>query len=173
MTKKDELEKTNGAEPTIEETDVDAVAKKHVKRYMYWSMGAGFIPIPLVDMGAVLGVQLKMLSKISKEYEVEFKENRVKSIVATLLGTLTAGALKNSSFNSFIKTIPIVGILGSFSMPVYSGAATYAIGKIFIQHFASGGTFLDFDPKKVKEHFKKFYEDGKSMVTRKKEEVPA
>jgi hypothetical protein len=30
-------------------------------------------------------------------------------------------------------------------------AATYAIGKVFIQHFASGGTLLDFEPPNYRE----------------------
>ena len=37
-------------------------------------------------------------------------------------------------------------------MPVIAGAA-YAVGKVFIQHFASGGTFLTFDPEKVRAHY--------------------
>ena len=29
------------------------------------------------------------------------------------------------------------------------------MGKVFIQHFESGGTFLDFDPDKVRSYFSK------------------
>jgi hypothetical protein len=39
------------------------------------------------------------------------------------------------------------------SSPAFASASTYAVGKVFIQHFATGGTFLDFDPDKVKAHF--------------------
>ncbi len=39
-------------------------------------------------------------------------------------------------------------------MPIYSGAATWAIGKVFIHHFALGGTFLNFDPQKQTNHLK-------------------
>ena len=28
-----------------------------------------------------------------------------------------------------------------------------SVGRVFIQHFASGGTFLDFDPESVRKHF--------------------
>lgn len=31
-------------------------------------------------------------------------------------------------------------------MPALSACATWVIGKVFVQHFASGGTLLDFDP---------------------------
>jgi len=38
-------------------------------------------------------------------------------------------------------------------MPIVAGAATYAIGKVFVRHFASGGTFLTFNPEKVKDYY--------------------
>lgn len=63
-----------------------------------------------------------------------------------------------------IKSIPIIGIVGSVSMPLYSGATTWAIGKVFVQHFASGGTFLNFDPKKVKEYFANLYKQGQEIA---------
>ena len=44
------------------------------------------------------------------------------------------------------------------SMPVFAGATTLAIGKIFMQHFESGGTFLDFEPAKVRAYFRQEFE---------------
>jgi hypothetical protein len=39
-------------------------------------------------------------------------------------------------------------------MPVYSAGVTYVIGKVFMKHFASGGTLLDFDPPDYREFIK-------------------
>jgi hypothetical protein len=39
-------------------------------------------------------------------------------------------------------------------MPAFSAGATYLIGKVFIQHFASGGTLLDFNPPDYREFIK-------------------
>lgn len=164
---------TKKEEPTMDEAKKVAIendrikldqAEKVVKTYMYWSMGAGLIPIPLLDIAAVSGVQLKMLSEISKIYEIKFSENAGKTIIASLLGGVTAGTLTRSSFTSLVKSIPIIGILGSLSMPIYSGAATWAIGKVFIQHFASGGTFLTFDPQKVKDYFNELFKQGLTIA---------
>jgi hypothetical protein len=51
------------------------------------------------------------------------------------------------------------------------------IVKVFIQHFESGGTFLDLDPDKVREYFKAQFEEGRtttpSMGTEKKAKSPA
>ena len=164
-TKKEEPEMEGKKNSDLENDQLKSDnASRIIKKYMYWSMGAGLIPIPLFDIAAVSGVQLKMLNELSKIYEIEFSENMGKSIVAVLLGSITADSLSRSTFTSFIKTIPIIGIIGSVSMPLYSGAATWAIGKVFVQHFASGGTFLDFDPKKVKEYFTELYEQGKTIA---------
>jgi uncharacterized protein (DUF697 family) len=131
---------------------------------MWWSMGAGLIPIPLVDIATVSGVQLKMLSELAKVYDVKFSKNAGKSIISALIGGVSADALSKSYITSAIKSIPIIGIVGSVSMPIFSGAATWAIGKVFIQHFASGGTFLDFDPKKVKDYFMNLFKQGQEIA---------
>ena len=143
-----------------------AAPHKLIKRYVLFSMGAGLIPIPWLDLGTLAGVQLKMLHRLSRYYGVQFSENKGKSIIAALVGTITADSLKRGAFTSFIKTIPVLGYIGVFSMPIYAGATTYAIGKVFVQHFESGGTFLDFDPQKVKDYFAHLYEEGKIKASK-------
>jgi len=39
-------------------------------------------------------------------------------------------------------------------VPAFGAGMSWAVGRIFMQHFASGGTFLDFDPDKVRAFFK-------------------
>jgi uncharacterized protein (DUF697 family) len=148
-------------DPDQEKLDVSHAL---VKKYMLWSMGAGLIPVPIVDIATVSGVQLKMLNEISKVYNVKFSKNAGKAIIAALLGGISADALSKSYFTSMIKSIPIVGLVGAVSMPIYSGATTWAIGLIFIQHFAAGGTFLNFDPNSVKEYFKKLFAQGQEIA---------
>jgi uncharacterized protein (DUF697 family) len=142
-----------------------------VKKWMWWTMGAGLIPVPFVDLAAVTGVQLKMLSDLSKLYEVKFSENRGKAIIGALLGSIVPNSLAGGGVGSLLKMVPLVGpILGGISMSLFSGAATYAIGKSFIQHFESGGTFLDFDPVTVKDYFNKQFEEGKTIAREMEEE---
>ncbi len=153
-------------------------ARKTVKNYMWWSMGAGLIPVPFVDLVAVSGVQLKMLADVSKAYGVEFQESKGKAIIAALIGYIVPSTMSFGSVGSILKAIPLVGpLVGAPSMVLFCGASTYALGKIFIQHFESGGTFLSFDPAKVKEHFQKEFEEGQKlaqdMAAEKPSEVPA
>ena len=56
--------------------------------------------------------------------------------------------------SSFIKSVPLVGTAVVIATPALSVAATYAIGMVFIQHFATGGTLLDFSPPDYHEFIK-------------------
>ncbi len=146
-------------------TSKQAEAETIANKYVAWSMGAGLIPVPLADLAAITGVQIKMLSEISKVYGVEFSENRCKSIVFSLLGGLGATAAAASVAGSFAKLIPGFGTLfGIATLPVLSGAITYAVGKVFVQHYESGGTFLTFDCAATRDAFVKEFETGKSKV---------
>ena len=137
-------------------------ADRIVKRWMWWSMGAGLIPVPTVDVAAVVGLQIKMLSDLSKLYGVEFSENRGKSIVTALLGGIVPNALVLGPAGILIKGLPVIGaIAGAISMPVFFGAGTYAVGRVFTEHFESGGTFLNFDPAAHKEKFAAEFERGR------------
>ena len=147
-------------------------ALKTVKNYMWWSMGAGLIPVPLVDLVAVSGVQLKMLAAISKIYGVPYQDNRGKAVIASLAGYVVPNALSSGALGSLLKAVPVVGALaGAPAMALFSGASAWALGKVFIQHFESGGTFLTFDPEHVKEYFRAQFEEGhKVAATMEKEQ---
>jgi hypothetical protein len=41
------------------------------------------------------------------------------------------------------------------AVPGFAAGLTWAVGRVFIQHFASGGTFLNLDPHQVREYFAK------------------
>jgi uncharacterized protein (DUF697 family) len=130
------------------------IASKLVDRFALWSGVAGLIPVPVVDVFAVGGLQIQLLRRISQIYDVPFSENRGKALIASLAGSMiptTSGIGAASAF----KAVPVVGtIAAGFVMPALSAGATYAIGKAFIQHFASGGTLLDFNPPDYRDFFR-------------------
>src|SRR5262250_2281952 len=150
---------TTGSDTTgMTEEERDQVASKLVDRFSLWSGAAGLIPIPIVDMAAVGGVQLQMLRRLSEIYGVPFSENRGKSIIASLAGAVIPASTATTTavgVGSLVKSFPGVGTaIGALTMPVFSAGATYVIGKVFIQHFASGGTLLDFNPPDYREFIK-------------------
>jgi uncharacterized protein (DUF697 family) len=150
----------------------DILAGRIVRQNMLWAAGGGLIPVPMVDIVAITAVELKMLKELSALYDVPFKEDQVKSILASLLAGLGSPALGAVIAVSLVKFVPILGaVSGYFAVPGAAAAFTYAVGKVFIQHFASGGTFLDFDPKKVREHFARQFEEGKLVAAKTKAEA--
>lgn len=140
-------------------------ALRTVKHYMWWSMGAGLIPVPFMDLVAVSAVQLKMLAEISSIYDIPFKTGRGKAVVGALIGSAIPSAVSYGAFGSLCKTLPVVGtVAGTTTMVLASGASAWALGKVFIQHFESGGTFLDFKPEEVREYFKAQFEEGRKVA---------
>ena len=132
----------------------DQVASKLVDRFAIWSGVAGLVPLPVVDVLAVGGLQLQMLRRLSQIYNVEFSDNRGKALIAALAGSMIP-ATSGMGAASALKAVPVINILAAgFVMPVLSAGATFAIGKAFIQHFESGGTLLDFNPPDYREFVK-------------------
>lgn len=135
-------------------------ANSIIKNHMVWSMGAGFIPVPIADLFAVSAIQLDMIRQMSKLYDIDFKLSEGKAIIASLTGSGIARLGARA-----IKFIPGVGsILGGITMSALSGASTYAIGEVFKKHFETGGTFLDFDPTRLKKYYNEKFEKGKQMA---------
>jgi uncharacterized protein (DUF697 family) len=130
------------------------MASKLIERFAIWSGVAGLIPLPVIDAVAVGGLQLQLLRRLSQIYGVPFSDNRGKALIASLAGSMIP-VTSGIGAASTLKAVPVVGMLVSgFVMPVLSAGATYAIGKAFVQHFASGGTLLDFNPPDYREFIK-------------------
>lgn len=131
-----------------------------IKNHMIWSMGAGFIPIPIADFFAVSAIQLDMIRQLSKVYEIDFKESEGKAVITSLTGSGLARLGARA-----VKFIPGVGsMLGGITLAVLSGGSTYALGEVFKKHFETGGTFLDFDPTRLKKYYDEKFEKGKQMA---------
>ncbi|MFK7796591.1 MAG: DUF697 domain-containing protein [Aureispira sp.] len=141
--------------------DLNQRVETAIRSHVVWSMGAGFIPIPVADIVAVAAVQLDMIRTISSLYGVDFKETEGKALVTSLTGS----GLSRIGANAIVKMIPGVGsLLGGLSMSVVSGASTYALGQVFKTHFSVGGTFLDFDTDRFQRYYDEQFEKGKTVA---------
>ncbi|NJK39511.1 MAG: DUF697 domain-containing protein [Oscillatoriales cyanobacterium RM1_1_9] len=136
-------------------------AESMIRSHVMWAMGGGLIPIPLVDFAAVTAIQLEMLQQLARLYGVEYSQSTGKTFVSALTGTTIA-----SLGASFLKAIPGIGtIIGGASMSLTSGASTYAVGQVAINHFANSGTLSNFVEEKVKQAYDSAFERGKSYVS--------
>jgi uncharacterized protein (DUF697 family) len=165
------------AEQEVNTVQVDGIhlkaANSIVKRNMWYAAGFGIIPIPFVEIVGTGAMQLKMVASLCKEYNTPFSQEIGRGIIATLLGTLSAVGVAAGAA-TLLKSIPLVGgILSGASFAITGAAATYAVGKIFIQHFEAGGTMLTFNPEKMKAYFKELYEEGKQVAQSMAQEAKA
>jgi uncharacterized protein (DUF697 family) len=158
------------ADAAAQDMPVDQQAAQVIRRNVLWSMGAGVIPFAYVDTAAVLAVQVKLVKELSDVYGVPFRANAGKSAIAALIGGMAAGGasqgvMVSGLMHGLIRSMPVVGqIVGLATMPAFAAATTYAVGKVFEQHFASGGTFLTFDAKKVEGYFREKFEEAKKQT---------
>jgi len=93
--KTENIESEEKAENSESTKNVE-LAGKTVKNYMWFSMGAGLIPVPFLDLAAISGLQLKMIAELCKRYETPFKEQNGKAVIAALLGFIVPESLSHS-----------------------------------------------------------------------------
>ena len=68
---------------------------------------------------------------------------------------------------SLLKLIPAVGqVVGVIGVSVVSAAFTQALGNVFIMHFESGGTLLNFKPETMRDYFRAEFEKAKTTVSK-------
>jgi uncharacterized protein (DUF697 family) len=140
-------------------------ANATIKRFSLWSAGFGLIPLPLVDIAAITGTQVKLVHSLAKIYGREFSEERVRTAIGALVGAVLPVAVGTGAISA-LKFVPIIGqITGVLLVPALAAASTIALGRVFVQHFEAGGTLLDFDPEKMKAHFRAEYDAAKSKGT--------
>ncbi|MGK0315133.1 MAG: hypothetical protein ACI86M_001361, partial [Saprospiraceae bacterium] len=63
------------------------MANSVIQNHMIWSMGAGFIPVPIADLFAVAAIQLDMIRQMCKIYDIDFKETEGKAVITALTGS--------------------------------------------------------------------------------------
>ena len=157
------------------------VSSHIVHSHMMGSIAAAAVlRIPGVNFAAVAAIQLKMLRSISRVYDVPFKKEAARAVIGSLIGAAlpaTVGKVAliggNAVPGAVMQKLPAVlqgalpalgSLLGIVAMPAIAGATTYAVGRIFVSHFESGGTLLDFDAKKHVASFKEAFRRGKKKT---------
>jgi uncharacterized protein (DUF697 family) len=158
-------DKTHNDPETVEYEIVNddgrrAALDRLLRNYVLWAMGAGLIPFPMLDVAAVSALQVDLIKRITEKYRQPVEETQVKAWVGALVGSTGARLAAD-----VLKLIPVVGtVVGGVTQSVLSGATTYALGKVFIRHFESGGTYLNFDPAQFREYFKESLEKGRQYA---------
>jgi len=93
---------------------------------------AGALPIPLVDMIALSGIQTRMVYHLAQLYGQPLSGKRFLEIA----GTLGLGMLIRQAGRELLKVVPFLGsVLGSVASGALAGASTFALGKAFCFYY--------------------------------------
>jgi uncharacterized protein (DUF697 family) len=109
------------------------IVAKHAK----YAALLGLVPVPLLDFGAILAVQLKMVDQICQLYGQPFKKNALMATILSLIGS----SIPTFAISSAARLVPWIGAIGAIAFtPAVAATTTYAVGRTFVDYFASGGT---------------------------------
>lgn len=136
--------------------DKYAEGSRLVSTYAKWAAGAALVPVPLVDMVAITGLQIKMITDLAEHYDTPFRQEWVRGSLAALTSGIGSTKLAYGLGASLLKVVPVIGSYGAMiTLPALAAATTYAVGQVFLQHFESGGTLLTFNAKNMRAHFER------------------
>ena len=147
------------------------LAQHTVKSWSTWAAAAGLIPVPVFDLAAIGGLQVKMIYELCKVYDVPYKKETVKSLVGGLAGsTLTVMASGYMSTRLF-RFIPYAGpVLSTVIQPGLAFASTYALGQIFLRQFESGQSLTALTSESVNTAYHQQLAKSKSLFKKKQKE---
>lgn len=148
----------------------ERLASAVVRRNVAWAVSSSLIPLPIVNSSAIVAIQVKMLAELSGVYGVPFDAHSGRAVIASLVCSLSGGAIGQSILGTSIFTViargfPVLGFgLGALTLPSINGAITYGLGKVCQQHFAHGGTILNFDFSANEQRFRREFAAGRKAT---------
>jgi len=139
-------------------------ANDEIKNHVIAALAIGLVPLPGVDMAAMIAVQVRMVNKICTIYGVTLRENAARASVLALAGGVLPATLAGG-FVSGLKIIPGLGSLaGAAGASLLGGAMTYAIGRMFQEHLETHESLIDFDPTKARVAMRREFDTGVSYA---------
>jgi uncharacterized protein (DUF697 family)/predicted GTPase len=102
----------------------------HIIGYSMLATTAGAVPIPLVDLLILPGIQSQMIYHLAREYGQPLSASRF----LELAGTLGMGIALRQAAREVVKLIPYVGsVIGG----AVAGTSTFALGKAFCFYYSA------------------------------------
>ena len=136
-----------------------------VKRYTLISAGIGLVPSAMINSVGIAALEVAMIDELAKNYSHDFPTKLASSkVFISLIGSIGPIYFASKS-KSAISAVPFVGQLLSSGIYSLTGAiSVYAVGKIFQQHFESGGTLLSKENSYIRKLFKQRSREGYDEV---------
>lgn len=172
-TAQNESNATENSEPVA--TDPVTESLQIVSRHSKIAAAVGLLPGGLLNFVAVFAVQVPMVWRIAKTFGHNVTKEQIRGVLMTMLTSVIPGIVGHGT-GAAIASIPaaVAGTVVYFvATPILAYALTRAVGNVFIMHFESGGTLLDFDPKAFTEYFVNEFKKAGGTLRQEKEPEPA
>jgi uncharacterized protein (DUF697 family) len=109
-------------------------ALPYILAYSSLAASAATVPVPLVDLVLISGIQSRMVDHLGRLYGQPPGARRFLEVA----GTLGAGILFQQATREMLKFLPIVGtVAGTIASSGLAGASTYALGKACCYYYQS------------------------------------
>jgi uncharacterized protein (DUF697 family) len=142
-------------------------ADEVVAGHMFMALAVGLIPVPVADVAALMAIQVRMVANLADLYGVEFSQEVGHSLIGSLLGAGGSTLAASTVRRLLVRLVPIGGWLaGAVSGSAFAGASTFAVGRVFTDHFARGGTVESFDPDQARDYYVEQLEQGRDEVAK-------
>lgn len=139
-------------------------AKRIIENNVAFAIGAGLVPVPFLDFGALVTILLRMVQNLAAEYGISADQRKVRHLVIPLLKSPGMPSLVLGGLGSMLKALPFIGILGTGATTILTAALTYATGRVFALHFEKGGDLSNFDLPAQRKIFVREYNSGKKVI---------
>src|SRR5215831_19476695 len=123
-----------------------------VERHATYSAAGGLIPFPIVNIGSVTAIILRMVRKLSDLYGVPFERDRARAIVVGLAGGATPTGFAAATTSTLSLLVPASALIGLAVSSVAAVACTRSIGRVFVAHFEQGETLHNFATFEKRSH---------------------
>jgi uncharacterized protein (DUF697 family) len=122
-----------------------ARAREVIERHAKYAAVGGLIPLPIVDIAGVTAIVVRMARELARLYEMSEDLDRTRAIVLGLIGGAAPVGVGALTASSLMRYIPGANLVGMAVTSIAAAACTRSIGLIFLEHFESGRTLLDFN----------------------------
>jgi uncharacterized protein (DUF697 family) len=121
-----------------------AQALRIVNRHAGYSAVGGIIPLPVVSFAGVTAVIVRMVKVLSDHYGVAFERDRARAIVVGLVAGAMPTGLATVTSSTLLYVVPASALVGLVVSSLSAVACTRGVGRIFVEHFETGATLVDF-----------------------------
>ncbi len=106
------------------------LAERHILSYALAAGAVAALPVPMIDVPLILGIQGKLCHSIASIYGESLSAQRI----AEISGSLGAGYLARLGGRELLKLVPG---WGAAVAATYAAATTYALGQMYVKYFES------------------------------------